>query len=288
MAKPEIDDVTGVEMTGHEWDGLKELNNPLPGWWVWTFWATIIWSIGYWIVYPAWPLVDDYTKGIWNWSSRQAALDDVKAGRQVQAGLNEALDKASIADLKGESDLASFAIAGGRVIFGDNCAPCHGRGADGTTGYPNLNDDDWIWGGKIEDINYTITHGIRSGAAEERTNTMPRFGIDEMLTQEQMSDVADYVLSLSATAGDGAAIARGKAIFAEQCVICHTETAQGNQELGAPNLTDGIWLYGGTKADVLETIRTGRGGVMPTWASRLDENSIKKVTAYVYALGGGK
>jgi cytochrome c oxidase cbb3-type subunit 3 len=288
MAKPEIDDVTGVETTGHEWDGLKELTKPLPGWWVWTFWATIIWAIGYWIVYPAWPLMDGYTKGIWGWSARQAALDDVKAGRQVQAKLNEALDKASIADLKGDSELVKFAVAGGRVIFGDNCAPCHGRGAAGGVGYPNLNDDDWLWGGKIADINYTIMHGIRSGAKDERNNAMPRFGIDNMLTKEQMSDVADYVLSLSGTAGDAAAIERGKTIFAENCVACHTETGKGSTELGAPNLTDKIWLYGGTKADILETIRTGRGGVMPTWAGRLDANSIKKVTAYVYSLGGGK
>ena len=288
MAKPEIDDVTGVETTGHEWDGLKELNKPLPAWWVWTFYATIIWSIGYWVLYPAWPLATDYTKGIWGWSSRQAALDDVKAGRAGQAKLNDALSKASIKDLKGKSDLVDFAVAGGRVIFADNCGPCHGRGAAGAKGYPNLNDDDWLWGGKIEDINLTIMHGIRSGAKEERNNAMPRFGIDNMLTKEQMSDVADFVLSLSGEKADPAATGRGKAIFAEQCVACHTETAKGNAELGAPNLTDKIWLYGGTKADILETIRTGRGGVMPTWATRLDANSIKKVTAYVYSLGGGK
>jgi cytochrome c oxidase cbb3-type subunit III len=287
MAKPEIDDVTGVETTGHEWDGLKELNKPLPGWWVWTFWATIIWSIGYWVVYPAWPLLDGYTPGIWNWSARQAALDEVKEGRKVQSKLNDALDKATLKDLKGKGELVDFAIAGGRVIFADNCAPCHGRGAAGTKGYPNLNDNDWLWGGKIEDINFTIQHGIRSGAKDERTNQMPRFGLDNLLKPEQINDVAEYVMSLSGK-GDAAAAARGKATFAEQCVACHGEAGKGNMEMGAPNLTDGIWLYGGAKADIMESIKTGRGGVMPTWAGRLDANSIKKVTAYVYSLGGGQ
>jgi cytochrome c oxidase cbb3-type subunit III len=286
-AKPDYDDVTGVETTGHEWDGLKELNKPLPSWWVWTFWVTIIWAVGYWIAYPAWPMVSGYTAGYLGFSSRQAALDDVKAGRAVQKDMNDALAKTSISDMRSNAKLFDFAVKGGAVIFADNCAACHGRGAQGAPGFPNLNDDKWIWGGKITDINYTVTHGIRSGASGERNNQMPRFGLDKMLNAQQISDVADFVLSLSGGKADEAVVGRGKAIFAENCVACHGEGAKGNQELGAPNLTDKIWLYGGTKADIVKQVETGRGGVMPSWAGRLDADALKKVTAYVWSRGGG-
>lgn len=284
-AKPEIDDVTGVETTGHEWDGLKELNKPLPSWWVWTFWATIIWSIGYWIAYPAWPLVSNYTAGYLGFSSRQEALDDVKKGRAGQQVMNDALAKTSITELGKNPELMKFAVAGGKVIFGDNCSPCHGRGAAGGNGYPNLNDDDWIWGGKIDQINFTVTHGVRSGDKDERTNTMPPFA--DTLKPEQINDTADFVLSLSGTKGDAAAIERGKQLFADNCASCHGDTGKGNPDMGAPNLADKIWLYGGKKADIVAQIKAARGGVMPAWNARLDAEAIKKVTAYVWSLGGG-
>jgi cytochrome c oxidase cbb3-type subunit III len=291
MAKPELDDVTGVETTGHEWDGIKELNHPLPSWWVWLFWICTIWAIAYSVAYPAWPMLSDYTKGYLGYSQRQAAMDDVKAGRDAQAGNNNALATISLADLKANADLFNFASQGGKAIFNDNCAPCHQSGAKGAKGYPNLNDDDWLWGGKIEDINTTIKHGIRSGDKNERNNAMPKFGIDGTLNAAQISDAAEYVLSLSGNKGEAAAVGRGKAIFAEQqCATCHGEDGKGNQDMGAPNLTDGIWLYGGEKADIEETIRTGRGGVMPAWAPRFanDPTAITKLTAYIYSLGGGK
>ena len=286
--KHEIDDVTGIQTTGHEWDGIKELNKPLPKWWVWTFYVTVIWSVGYWIAYPAWPSVSSYTKGLLGYSQRQTVTDAVAAARAAQSKFRDAIAAADLAKIKDDPELLNFALAGGKAAFGDNCAPCHGRGAQGFKGYPNLNDDDWIWGGKIADIHQTVLYGIRSDHDDTRSNDMPRFGLDEVLTPAQISDVAEYTLSLSSTANDQAAAERGKEIFAEQCVACHGDDGKGNQELGSPNLTDALWLYGGEKADVVESIQTGRGGVMPAFTSRLDGVTIKQLAVYVHSLGGGQ
>lgn len=287
-ANKEIDSVTGVETTGHEWDGIKELNKPLPKWWVWTLYATVVWAIGYWIVYPAWPTMTGYTKGLWNYSQRATVTADVAAARAAQAGLREKLDKTPLADVRKDPELLRFAMAGGAAAFQTNCAACHGRGAQGFAGYPNLNDDDWIWGGKIEDIHQTIQFGIRSGHAKARQNQMPKYGVDNLLPDADIAKVAEYVLSLSGKSTDNAAAEAGKKIFAEQCVGCHGPEGKGMQEQGAPNLTDAIWLYGGDKAQIVESIRTGRGGQMPWWEGRLDPLTIKSLAVYVHTLGGGK
>lgn len=285
----EIDHATGVETTGHVWDGdLKELNKPLPKWWLYTFYVCIVWAIGYWVVYPAWPLMNDYTRGIWNYSQREAVMNEVAAGKAAQGELRAAVEKTALADIPKNPELLRFATASGAAAFSSNCAPCHGRGAQGAKGFPNLNDDDWIWGGSIDAIHQTIVGGIRSDAAETRLSAMPRFGLDKLLEDAQINDAAEYVLSLSGKSADKEAAGRGQAIFAEQCAACHGEDAKGNQEMGAPNLTDAIWLYGGDKADVVQTIVTGRGGMMPQWASRLDPVTIKTLAVYVHGLGGGK
>ncbi len=283
----EVDPVTGVETTGHVWDGdLREWNKPLPKWWLYTFYASIVWALGYFVVYPSWPVPGGYTKGIWNWSSRATAMSDVAAGKQAQAATRDKLAKTALADVRKDPDLLRFATTGGQSAFGTNCAPCHGRGAQGGVGYPNLGDDDWIWGGKIEDIEKTIQHGIRDGGDKQtRDSAMPKFGTDKLLDDKQIAAVADHVLSLS---GSGAANADGAKIFAEQCVACHGADGKGNQELGAPNLTDKIWLYGSSKANVVESIATGRGGMMPAWSTRLDPTTIKSIAVYVHSLGGGK
>jgi cytochrome c oxidase cbb3-type subunit 3 len=286
--KQEIDSVTGVETTGHEWDGIKELNKPLPRWWLLTFYASIVWAFGYWIFYPAWPLANDYTRGIWDYSQRATVAAEVKAGVDAQAGQREQLDKTPLADIRKNPELLRFAMAAGGVAFQTNCAPCHGRGAQGFAGYPNLNDDDWIWGGKIEDIHQTILHGIRSGADEARVMAMPKYGIDRLLEPAQINDVADYVLSLSGKSVDAAAAGRGAPIFAKECAQCHGDGGKGKIDQGAPNLTDGIWLYGGTRQQVVESIQTGRGGVMPGFAGRLDATALKSLAVYVHSLGGGK
>jgi cytochrome c oxidase cbb3-type subunit 3 len=288
-AHKEIDHVTGVETTGHIWDGdLKELNKPLPRWWVYVLYATIVWAIGYWIVYPAWPTLTDYTKGIWGYSQRATVTSDVAAAKAAQAKYRQAIAATPLEQIGKNEELTQFVQAGGVAAFGDNCAPCHGRGAQGTSGYPNLNDDDWLWGGTLEAIHKTISFGIRSGHKNAHDSAMPRFGLDGIFEPAQIADAAEYVLSLSGRSTDAAAAGRGAAIFKEQCAACHGPEAKGMKELGAPNLTDAIWLYGGSKKDIVQTIRTGRGGVMPNWDGRLDPETIKLLTVYVHSLGGGQ
>lgn len=284
----EIDDVTGVETTGHQWDGIKELNKPLPKWWLYTFYATIIWAIGYWILYPAFPLMNGYTQGILGYSQRAVVAESVRAGKEGQAQFREQIANAELEEIGGNQDLLRFAMAGGAASFGENCAGCHGRGAQGFVGYPNLNDDDWIWGGSLPAIYQTIRYGIRNGHDEARYSDMPRFGLDGLLEPDQINDVASYVMSLSGQADDPAAAERGSATFAEQCSVCHGDNGEGIADLGAPNLTDAISLYGSDKASIVESIQTGRGGVMPAWDTRLDDVTIKSLAVYVHALGGGE
>lgn len=289
----EIDAVTGVETTGHEWDGVKELNKPLPRWWLYTFYASILWAIGYMIVYPAWPTVNGYTKGLWGYSQRATVAAEIKTALTAQSTYRTRLEQTPLADVRKNADLLRFAMAGGAAAFQSNCAACHGRGAQGFAGYPNLNDDDWIWGGSIEQIEATIQHGIRSADNKQtRDSAMPKYGLDKLLKDSEIEDAADFVLSLSVKSGatddNKAARERGAKVFAESCASCHGDKGQGKQELGAPNLADGIWLYGGQKAQVVESIRTGRGGMMPAWGGRLDAVTIKSLAIYVHSLGGGK
>ncbi len=289
MAKQEIDVVTGTATTGHEWDGIKELNTPLPRWWVWVFYATIVWSVLYWIVYPAWPLVSSYTKGALNYSSRADVAADLAALQKIRGDKAVTLANADLADIEKDQALLSFARAQGKAAFGDNCAPCHGTGATGAKGYPNLNDDDWLWGGTLPAIYQTLEYGIRSGHAEARENQMPAFGRDGMLKRDEIVQVANYVRSLSGMpVRQGVDIAAGGKIFAENCAVCHGDEGKGNEELGAPNLADRIFLNGADEAAITESINTGRGGVMPAWAGRLDPATLKALAVYVHTLGGGK
>lgn len=285
----EIDEVTGVETTGHVWDGdLKELNKPLPRWWLYTFYVCCLWAFGYWIAYPAWPTAAGYTKGMLGYSQRADVTNDVATAKAAQAKYVSLIEATPLGDIKKNQELMQFVAAGGAAQFGNYCAPCHGRGAQGAAGYPNLNDDDWLWGGTVDDIHKTILGGVRSGHAEARDSAMPKFGVDKLLEPAQIADAAEYVLSLSKQATDEAAVGRGKAIFADNCTACHGEDGKGISELGAPNLTDAIWLYGNSKETVVTSIRTGRGGIMPNWQGRLDPATIKMLAVYVHELGGGK
>ena len=288
MSKREIDDVTGVETTGHEWDGIKELDKPLPRWWLLTFYATIIWAVGYWIIYPAWPTLTGYTAGLLGYSQRVTVADEIKAAQAAQSQFRDLLDKTPLDQIRTSPDLLRFAMAGGAAAFQTNCGPCHGRGAQGFSGYPNLNDDDWLWGGSIADIHKTISFGIRSDQKDARASQMPRYGLDKLLTDSQIIDAAEFVLSLTGRSTDTAAVARGRTVYADQCASCHGADGKGNQDQGAPNLADEIWLYGGSRQAVVESIRTGRGGMMPAWAGRLDPVTIKALAVYVHSLGGGK
>ena len=289
MTDKDIDSVTGVETTGHVWDGdVRELNKPLPRWWLYVFYATIVWAIGYWAVYPAWPTLNGYTKGYLGYSQRGSVDKQVADAKAAQAKYLAQVAATPLEEIEKNPELMPFVIAGGAAVFGDNCSPCHGKGAQGSPGYPNLNDDDWLWGGTPAEIERTITYGIRSGHKETHDTAMPRFGLDGILKSNEIADAAQHVLSFSGKATDAAAAERGAKIFADNCAVCHGESGKGNQELGAPNLTDGIWFYGGKLSDIEKTIETGRGGVMPYWNGRLDRVTIKMLAAYVHSLGGGK
>ena len=285
----DIDHVSGRSTTGHEWDGIKELNTPLPRWWVITFYATILWAIGYWIVYPAWPLLWGHTTGVWNYSTRAEVATELANLQKVRGDKMVALGAAPLAEIAKDPALLALARASGKTVFGDNCAPCHGTGGAGAKGYPNLNDDDWLWGGTLDQIMQTIQFGARSGHAKTHESAMLAFGKDGVLKREQIVTVANYVRSLSGlSTGPGYDAAAGGKIFAENCVSCHGDAGKGNPELGAPNLTDKIWLFGSEEASLIETITNGRAGVMPAWVGRLDPATIKALTVFVHSLGGGK
>ena len=283
----EIDAVTGTATTGHDWDGIRELNTPLPRWWLWTFYITIVWAIGYWVVYPAWPLITGSTEGITAWHARSAVVDDL-AELKVQRGpLMDKLAEASLPEIAGSPQLLDFARAQGRVAFADNCAPCHGAGGGGAKGYANLNDDDWLWGGKIGDIEQTIRFGVRSAHDKTRAGNMPPF--TGVLKANEVSAVADFARSLSGLPAEkGVDLDLGKKLFAENCAACHGDAGKGNRELGAPNLTDKIWLYASDTATIEQGILQGRGAVMPVWEGRLSEPVIKALAVYVYTFGGGE
>ncbi len=283
----ERDEITGTETTQHEWDGIKELDTPLPRWWLWTFYLTIVWGIGYTIAYPAWPMISEATSGVLGYSSRAEVAEEIAAAERARADITGRVAAAGFDQITANRQLDDFAKAGGAALFRTWCAQCHGAGAAGFKGYPNLIDDDWLWGGTPEQIATTVRHGIRWEADEDtHFSEMPAFG-DGLLTGAEISAVADHVLSLSGT-GKDRTNADGAAIFADQCAACHGEGGRGITDLGAPNLADAIWLYGGDRATVIQTISKSRAGVMPAWSNRLTEAEIKQLAHYVHTLGGGQ
>ncbi len=287
--KPEKDAITGTEIRSHEWDGIQEMDNPLPRWWLYVFYASILISIIYMVLYPAIPGITGYTKGILGYTERHALEADLVAHRESQAGFFDRIAAATPAEIREDADLLNFALAGGKSAFADNCAPCHAAGGAGRAGFPNLADDDWLWGGSLDAIQTTLLHGIRWDQDDDtRVSEMPRFLADEILTTEQIADVTQYVLAFVNRADDPAAAARGAPIYAEQCGVCHGAKGEGNQELGSPRLSNDIWQYGGTADLVAAQIGNPQHGVMPSWSGRLDESTIKMLTVYVHSLGGGQ
>ncbi len=285
----DIDSVSGTATTGHQWDGIKELNTPLPRWWLITFYLCIVWAVGYWVVYPAWPLLHSNTTGILGYSSRADVAVELENLNKIRGEKMVALGAASLADIEKDPALLALARARGKTVFGDNCAPCHGSGAAGAKGFPNLNDDDWLWGGTLDQIMQTIQYGARSGHSKTHESQMLAFGRDGVLKPDQIMQVANYVRALSGLpTRPGYDAAAGTKVFADNCVACHGDNGKGNQEFGAPNLTDQIWLYGSDEATIIETITNGRAGVMPAWEGRLDPVTIKAMAVFVHSLGGGK
>lgn len=287
MAEDHIDAETGVETTGHSWDGIQELNNPLPRWWLWTLYITIIWGIGYTIAYPAWPMIKGATTGVMGWSTRGNVAADIAAHKGDNADLVAALLAVEMETLPQNADLNRYAIARGRSVFTAQCSQCHGSGAAGAVGYPNLLDNDWLWGGSMDEITHTVRHGIRNETdGDARWSQMPAFA--DVLSDDEIAATTEYLISLSAPQFDQALATSGAVVFAENCASCHGDDAMGNRELGAPNLADAIWLYGGDQASLSETIENARFGVMPAWGQRLAEEDVRAVSAYVHALGGGE
>ena len=275
--------------TGHEWDGIMEFDNPMPRWWLWVFYATIVWGIGYSIAYPAWPLVSEATSGMLGWSSRAKVEAEIAAVETANAPINAQLEALKLAAIPGHPELEGYAVSAGAAVFKTWCAQCHGSGAAGAKGYPNLLDDDWLWGGTMEDIHTTVSYGIRNEESDDaRFSAMPAFGRDGLLEKEQVSQVVNYVMSLSDTPQDASQVAPGAAVFEANCASCHGEDASGDIYQGAPNLKDAIWLYGGDYETVYETVWNSRYGVMPNWDTRLSEAEIRAVSAYVHQLGGGE
>lgn len=282
-----------VGTTGHEWDGIQEFDNPMPRWWLWTFYLTIIWAIGYSIYYPSWPMVSRAAQGIVGTESagdtRLAVSDEIKRYDEANAPIKAKLSAADLNAIATDPELGPYAKSAGAAVFKTWCAQCHGAGAAGNVGFPNLLDDDWLWGGDMESIHTTITHGIRNtDDADARYSQMPAFGTDGLLDATQIGDVVEYVLQLSRQEHDATRAAAGATVFTDNCTACHMEDGSGDRAQGAPNLTDAVWLFGGDRAALTETVTKARFGVMPNWNTRLTEDEIRAVAVYVHSLGGGE
>ncbi len=291
MAKKiEKDEISGAETTGHEWDGIKELNKPAPRWWLVVFILAVIWAFCYWIFFPSWPVPGGNLRGLLKWTEHRELAKEQKEIDAIQEKYQAKIHNATVQEIQNDTDLYEFARSAGAAAFKQNCTACHGTGAQGGKGFPNLNDDDWLWGGKLEDIYKTIKVGVRSTHPATRTSQMPAFGRDGILNGEQISDVAEYVQKLHEgdKAEKTAAYVRGKGIFTTNCAVCHGKDGEGSHAVGAPRLNDDIWLYGGDKATIIETITYARAGVMPTWEKRLGDDTVKELAIYIHSLGGGE
>lgn len=278
------------DTTGHSWDGIEEFNNPLPRWWVWVFYATIVWGIWYTAAYPAWPLISGATEGYKGWSTRANVAEQIAEAEAANAGINEKLASVELASITGDPELSGYAASAGKAVFNTWCVQCHGREGQGAVGYPTLSDDDWLWGGSMEDIHTTVTVGVRDASDEDwlRQSEMPAFGADGLLSDEELDQVVNYVMSLSGEPKDASMVAAGETVFVDNCAACHGEDGGGDRAQGAPNLADAIWLYGGDYDTLMETVTYSRAGAMPAWKDRLSEAEIRAVAAYVHQLGGGE
>jgi cytochrome c oxidase cbb3-type subunit 3 len=287
--KVEKDLISGQDTTGHEWDGIKELDTPSPKWWLYTFYATIIWAIGMFVLYPSIPYGTGYFHGLLGYSTRASVDADVAKIVAQRKGAMDRIAALSFDQIKADPALQEVALTDGRITFAENCQPCHGAGGGGNPGYPALAAGAWLWGGTLPDIQQTITHGIRSADPDARQSAMPRFGADGVLKPAEIQAVADYVWAtfyFHPTAGQD--VSAGAKIFADNCVACHGENGQGNREMGAPRLASHVHLYGGTRETIISQVTLPHQGVMPNWGARLDPATIKSVTLYVHSLGGGE
>lgn len=291
MADTTRDPVTGRMTTGHEWNGIEELETPIPRVVLFFLAATALFSIGYWLLMPAWPFGWSYTKGLLGIDQREVVTEQVRDAAAERAGWTTRVANASFAEIKADPALMRRVVETGRTLFEDNCAVCHGAKGKGGPGFPNLAAGSWLWGGAPEAIAETIRVGINGTAKDTRTSQMLAFGRDGVLQREQVLAVVAYVRSLSGltlTATEQASLPAGKEVFAQNCVACHGPEGKGMQDLGAPDLTDTSWIYGGDAQSVLNTVHGGRQGHMPSWEGRLSPTEIKLLALYVGTLGGEK
>lgn len=277
----DIDELTGAQTTGHEWNGIQELNNPIPRAFRLWFWASIAVCVVMWILYPSFPYVTGALSGTLRYSSRDDVVQSLTTGQQARAVAFEQVVAGPLADLAQDAELRTRFEPQFSVLYRDNCAACHGRDATGQTGFPNLTDAHWLWSGTPEEIEYTLQVGINSGHPDARYAEMPAFGRDELLEVEDLADVTDYVLSLSGQDHEADAASRGSLIFEENCASCHNDQGGGGYENGAPSLADGVWIYGGSREAIAQSLQNGRAGVMPSWEKRLTEAEIRKLTLYL-------
>ncbi|MBR3370747.1 MAG: cytochrome-c oxidase, cbb3-type subunit III [Rhodobacteraceae bacterium] len=280
-----------VATTGHSWDGIEEYDNPMPRWWVWIFIITIIWSVGYWVAYPAWPGIKSSTAGLLGYSSRANVATEISEFEARNEQFFVQLVDTDLEDLRDNDDLHRFAVNAGAAVFRAQCSQCHGSGGAGVqaAGYPNLLDDDWLWGGTYDDIVTTVTWGIRNeDFADARWSEMPAFGRDGLLEDAEIDQIVHHVLSLSGSDHDAQLASAGAELFEINCASCHGDGGEGDYFLGAPALNNQVWLYGGSFDAIRETVYYSRFGVMPGFENRLREAEIRAVAAYVHQLGGGQ
>ncbi|SLN47864.1 Cbb3-type cytochrome c oxidase subunit CcoP [Aquimixticola soesokkakensis] len=278
-----------VETTGHSWDGIEELNNPLPKWWLYTLYVTIVWAFIYALAYPAWPGLRGASAGFLGFSTRGEVAGDIARFEALNASIDSALAAADLTEITPGSDLYTYALNAGHSVFLNNCAQCHGAGAAGNVGYPNLLDDDWLWGGTLADIQYSVTHGVRNtDDADARYSQMPKFGADGILEDAQIAQVVNYVLQISGQDFDAGLARAGAAVFEDNCTACHGADGTGMRAFGAPDLTDAIWLYGGDAVTLTDSVTNARFGVMPAMGLRLSSAEVNAVVTYVHAQGGGE
>ncbi len=287
-----VDNHTGTEIKSHEWDGIEELDTPMPRWWLGIFYATIVWAVIYVILMPAIPAppgMQGYTKGVLKKSDRAEVAAEVAEKQAERAVQGQRLIGANLATIENDPDLLRFANAQGQFLFENNCETCHGQSGQGFIGYPNLNDDIWLWGGTYEDIKTTIAHGIRSSEDEDtRIGEMSAYGKLGQLSSEEISAVVQHVLKISGQEFDATREPMGATIFTDTCASCHMENGRGDPSQGAPDLTDNYWLYGGDEATLYQSVYNGRAGMMPNWNERLSEDQIDALAFYVHSLGGGE
>ncbi|WP_136649264.1 cytochrome-c oxidase, cbb3-type subunit III [Paracoccus aeridis] len=281
MAVRKRDPLTGHETTGHEWDGITELNTRVPrSIWFFVF-VTHLWALILWFLLPTWPLITTYTKGILGIDQRDEVQESIVVANAARADWTDRVDALPVADILGDGELMARVTNTAHQLFGDNCAGCHGTAATGGPGFPSLADDDWLWGGDPDTMMETLRVGVNAGHPDTRVSQMLAFGRDGILGREEIRTVVDYVRSLSGAAIPAERAAAGAEIYAANCASCHGEDGRGSTELGAPNLTDDIWIYGGDAASLFTTVHDGRQGWMPTWEGRLTETERKILTVYL-------